>query len=74
VDRPVNSLMKLLSDIYQRLMDCHEMLTFLKLHASGSQHDHFVILRKDLERIEKKVDAFSGPYYGPMEEEDKHDT
>lgn len=73
MDRPTNLLIKRLSDIYQKVMDCWEMLTFLKLHASGSQHDHFVILRKDLERIEKKIDSLSGPYYGKMED-DTHDT
>lgn len=73
MDRSGNSLMKWLSDIYQKVMDCWEMLTFLKLHATGSQQDKFIVLRKDLERIEKKIDLLSGPYYGPMED-DTHDT
>lgn len=73
MDRPTNSLMKWLSDIYQKVMDCWEMLTFLKLQATGSQNDKFLVLRKDLERIEKKIDSLSGPYYGKMED-DTHDT
>lgn len=67
------NIQKWFNELYRKIMDCWEMLTFLKLHASGSQHDHFVILRKDLERIEKKIDSLSGPYYGKMED-DTHDT
>lgn len=73
MDQPGNSLMKWLSDIYRKVMDCYEMLTFLKLHVPSHQHDNFVVLRKDIERLEKKIDAMSGPHYGPIEE-DKHDT
>lgn len=73
MDQPANSLMKWLSDIYRKVMDCYEMLTFLKLNVTGSQYDRFLILRKDIERLEKKIDAMSGPYYG-QPEEDTHDT
>lgn len=67
------NIQKWFNELYRKIMDCWEMLTFLKLQTTGSQHDEFVILRKDIERIERKLDALTGPYYGKMED-DTHDT
>lgn len=67
------NIQKWFNELYRKIMDCWEMLTFLKLQTTGSQHDKFLALRKDLERIEKKIDNLSGPYYGKMED-DTHDT
>lgn len=67
------NIQKWFNELYRKIMDCWEMLTFLKLQTTGSRHDEFVILRKDIERIERKLDALTGPYYGKMED-DTHDT
>ena len=73
MDQTKPTISKWLSDIYHRVMDCYEMLYFLKIHVPSEQHDNFLVLRKDIERLEKKVNTLSGPFYGGLEE-DKHDT